>query len=387
MRAPNLKCFVFLFLACFVAEAKSPNLILILTDDQGWSQVSHRAHPDILDSKSDYLETPNMSRIVGGGMMFTRGYSPAPLCTPTRRSIVCGASAARSGTEFASSYIPADHLTLPRALKRADAHYVTAHFGKWGEKMISTPEACGYDVSDGMTGNVTGGMEDKLLPMHLTEDPKRTRSVTDRAVGFIREQAAAHKPFYAQVSYYATHLRVELSRNSLEKFQSKGKPDRAYTPGFAGMLHELDTAIGRILDTLEELDLENETYLVFTTDNGGRGVVPGGDKTSLAPNHPLKGAKHSLDEGGIRVPFYVLGPGIKANSVSHIPVAGYDLLPTFYDLAGGTDPLPEEVDGGSGWRKSGRRAAGRAYPAGDPARDRWSGFSSSPKAELRSDSG
>ena len=338
---------ILILLACQSAQAKSPNLLLILTDDQGWSQVSHQAHPGIPASKSNYLETPNMSRIAREGMMFTRGYSPAPLCTPTRRSILCGASAARSGTEFASNYVPADHLTIPRALKRADPNYMAAHFGKWGEKMISTPEECGYDVSDGMTGNVTGGMADKLKPYHLTRDPKRTESVTDRAIEFIRRQAESGNPFYAQVSYYATHLRVELNEDTLKKYQSKGEPDRAYTPGFAGMLEELDTAVGRMLDTLDELGLAGETYVVFTTDNGGRGVVPGGNKKSLPPNHPLKGAKHSLDEGGIRVPFYVRGPGIEPKTVNHTPVAGYDLLPTFYELAGGSKPLPAEVDGGS----------------------------------------
>ena len=96
-----------------------------------------------------------MDRIAEEGMRFTGGYSPAPLCTPTRRSILCGTSAARSGTEFVSSWVPADHMTLPRALKQANPEYQCAHFGKWGEKMISSPEECGYDVSDGHTGNVT----------------------------------------------------------------------------------------------------------------------------------------------------------------------------------------------------------------------------------------
>lgn len=326
---------------------KTPNIILILTDDQGWSQVSHLAHPDIADSKSDYLETPSMSRIAHGGMLFTRGYSPAPLCTPTRRSIVCGASAARSGSEFSSSYIPADHLTLPRALKQADGRYVAAHFGKWGEEMISSPEDCGYDVSDGETGNVTGGMKDKRKAFHLVEDPKRTRSTTDRAIDFIREQTADGNPFYAQLSYYAVHLRVELEEAALEKYQAKGKPDRAYTQGFSGMLEELDRGIGRVLDTLDELGISDNTYLFFMSDNGGRGAFSGGDKTSLPPNYPLKGGKHFLDEGGIRVPFYVRGPGIAPHSFSHVPVSGYDLLPTFYELAGGGQPLPGEVDGGS----------------------------------------
>ncbi|MCR9115334.1 MAG: sulfatase-like hydrolase/transferase [bacterium] len=328
-------------------RAESPNIILILTDDQGWSQRSGLMDPENPKTGSSYLHTPSMDRIAEEGMRFTGGYSPAPLCTPTRRSILCGTSAARSGSEFVSKWVPADHMTLPRALKQANPEYQCAHFGKWGEKMISSPEECGYDVSDGHTGNVTGGMADKMQPAHIVKDPKRTGSVTDRSIEFIRKQTKAGKPFYAQVSYYAVHLRTELLQSSLEKYQKKGAPDRAYSQGWAGMLEELDSGIGRLLDELDALGISENTYVVFTTDNGGRGAVPGGDPKSPAPNVPLSGAKHSLLEGGIRVPLMVRGPSIKAGSVCRVPVAGYDFLPTFYELAGGKSNLSEELDGGS----------------------------------------
>ena len=328
-------------------RADSPNIILILTDDQGWSQRSGLMDPENPETGSIYLHTPAMDRIADEGMRFTGGYSPAPLCTPTRRSIVCGTSAARSGTELASEWEPADHMTLPRALKLANPEYQCAHFGKWGEKMISSPEECGYDVSYGHTGNVTGGMAEKMQPAHIIEDPKRTGSVTDRSIQFIREQTKAGKPFYTQVSYYAVHLRTELLQTSLEKYQNKGAPDRAYSQGWAGMLEELDSGIGRLLGELDTLEISDNTYVVFTTDNGGRGTVPGGNPKSLAVNAPLSGAKHSLLEGGIRVPLMVRGPSIKAGSVCRVPVAGYDFLPTFYELAGGKGKLSEELDGGS----------------------------------------
>ena len=327
--------------------ADSPNIILILTDDQGWSQRSGLMDPENAASGSNYLHTPAMDRIADEGMRFTDGYSPAPLCTPTRRSILCGTSAARSGTEFVSKWVPAEHMTLPRALKQANPEYQCAHFGKWGEKMLSSPEECAYDVSDGHTGNVTGGMADKLLPAHIVQDPKRTGSVTDRSIQFIREQTKAGKPFYAQISYYAVHLRTELMQSSLKKYQDKGAPDRAYSQGWAGMLEELDRGIGRLLDELDTLGISENTYVVFTTDNGGRGTVPGGDPKSPAVNAPLSGAKHSLLEGGIRVPLMVRGPSIKAGSVCRVPVAGYDFLPTFYELAGGKGKISDELDGGS----------------------------------------
>jgi len=342
-------CFLLTILLGFTTtlQADSPNIILILTDDQGWSQRSGLMDPENPKSGSCYLHTPAMDRIAKEGMRFTGGYSPAPLCTPTRRSILCGTSAARSGTEFLSKWVPADHMTLPRALKQANPEYRCAHFGKWGERMISSPEECGYDVSDGHTGNVTGGMAEKMQPAHIVEDPKRTGSVTDRSIEFIRAQTKAGKPFYTQVSYYAVHLRTELRQTSLEKYEKKGAPDRAYSQGWAGMLEELDSGIGRLLDELDALGISDQTYVVFTTDNGGRGTVPGGDPESPAPNVPLSGAKHSLLEGGIRVPLLVRGPSIEARSVCRVPVAGYDFLPTFYELAGGKGKLSEELDGGS----------------------------------------
>ena len=330
-----------------VAAGEAPNLILILSDDQGWSQVNEQAHPNLPESMSKYLVTPNMSRLATEGMRFSSGYSPAPLCTPTRRSIVCGASAARSGSEFKSAYIPADHMTIPRALKQANPDYQCAHFGKWGEQMISTPEQCGYDLSDGMTGNITGGMAAKGNEYHLNRDPKRTGSVSARAIEFMKKQSQVNKPFYVQISYYAVHLRVELLESSLKKYNKKGTPDRGYTPAWAGMLEELDRGVGSILSAVDELEIGDNTFVFFMADNGGRGSIPKGSLSRKPTNFPLSGAKHSLLEGGIRVPFIVRGPGVEAGSWCQVPVSGYDLLATFYALAGGKKTLPTEVDGGN----------------------------------------
>ncbi|MEM1295321.1 MAG: sulfatase-like hydrolase/transferase [Verrucomicrobiota bacterium] len=354
-----MKLPLLLFLTLVLPCSGAPNILLILTDDHGWSQVSKEMDPRTPESFSGYLETPNLVRLMDEGMRFTSGYSPAPLCTPTRRSILCGTSAARSGTEFQSpKWIPAEHLTIPKALKAANGEYRCAHFGKWGEHMISTPEECGYDASDGMTGNGTGGMPNTLGikgghedgPPHFidNDDPKLTRSMTDRAIAFMKEQAEADKPFYVQASYKAQHLTVVTSEDTLVQYLEKGTPDRAYTKAWAAMMEELDQGVGRLLDAIEELDLDGETYVFFTADNGGRGTVPGGkeDGGQLPPNFPLTGAKHSLLEGGIRVPFLARGPGIEPGSLSHVPVVGYDFLTTFQDLAGGQpDALSSEIDG------------------------------------------
>ena len=171
--------------------------------------------------------------------------------------------------------------------------------------------------------------------------------MTDRAITFIRSQAEAEKPFYVQASYYAQHLSVVCTEKALAKYKAKGVPDRGYPQAWAAMMEDLDKGVGHLLDTLDELQIADNTYVVFTADNGGRGTVPGGDTNRLPTNHPLTGAKHSLYEGGIRVPFMVRGPGVKAGSVSHVPVAGYDFLATFFELAGGIGSLGDEIDGGS----------------------------------------
>ncbi len=333
-----------------LAQAKR-NFVFILTDDHGWSQLSFAMDPEVGRAASEFLETPNMARLAEQGMRFTSGYSPAPLCTPTRRSIFCGMTPARQrGTEFASEFDWDGRLTLPRALKQADRGYRTAHFGKFGSQMGADPEQVGFDESDGWTTNRTGGMPAPMEERGRSEtkhDPKLAFSITERAIDFARRQVAAGHPFYVQISHYAAHLQVQTRPNSLERFERKGRPDRAVTHAFGGMLLDLDDAVGHVLDTLAELGVAENTYVILMADNGGRGTIPGAQDSLAPPNRPLNGAKHSLLEGGIRVPFLVAGPGIEPNSISRVPVAGYDLLPTLYDLAGGTKPLPADVDGGS----------------------------------------
>lgn len=333
-----------------LAQAK-PNFVFILTDDHGWSQLSFAMDPEVGHAASDFLETPNMARLAELGMRFTSGYSPAPLCTPTRRSIFCGMTPARQrGTEFASEFDWEGRLTLPRALKQADRNYRTAHFGKFGSQMGADPKQVGFDESDGWTTNRTGGMPtpmDERGRSVTKQDPKLAFAITERAIGFAKRQIAAGRPFYVQLSHYAAHLQVQTRPESLERFEKKGSPDRAVTHAFSGMLYDLDESVGRMLDALKELGVAENTYVILMADNGGRGSIPGAQDSLTPPNRPLNGAKHYLLEGGIRVPFLVTGPGVKPNSISRVPVTGYDLLPTLYDLAGGTEPLPAEVDGGS----------------------------------------
>ncbi len=337
-------------LAALAAGRGKPNFIFVLTDDQGWSQLSFAMDSNLADAAWSYLETPNMERLAKLGMRFASGYAPAPLCTPTRRSIFCGMTPARQrGTEFKSEFDWNGRLTLPGALKQADPSYSTAHFGKFGSQMGASPDDVGFDESDGWTTNRTGGMP-AAMPERgrsvVMADPKLAFAITNRAIDFIERQIPDHH-FYLQVSHYATHLQVQTRQASLEMFKDKGLPDRAVTHAFAGMLYDLDQSIDRLLDAVERLGIAENTYMIFMADNGGRGTIPGVPKSPEPPNRPLNGAKHTLYEGGVRVPFLVAGPGVELNSVSQVPVVGSDLLPTLYDLAGGQAPLPPEIDGGS----------------------------------------
>jgi arylsulfatase A-like enzyme len=356
-----------------------PNIIFILTDDQGWADLNTPMDPNVPEGRSSFISTPAMSRLAAEGMRFPNGYSSAPLCTPTRRSIQFGMTPARQrGTEFVSdSFAPKGHLSIPQALKRANPSYRCAHFGKWGEVMSGTwrknpelvgydesepesaanPQNMGYDESDGLTGNGTGTFYHRTYrpkDAHRNwicepdADPKRTFSVTGRAISFMQRQVREKHPFYLQVSYYAIHTAYQARQATLDKYAGKGEPPRQVLAGVAPMLDDLDDGVGQLLAAIDKLGIGGNTYVFFSSDNGGEPArMPAERRSQPARNHPLRMTKQYLYEGGIRVPFIVRGPGVKAGAICREPVAQYDLLPTFYDLAGGREPLPAEIDGGS----------------------------------------
>ncbi len=244
-------------------------------------------------------------------------------------------------------------------LKSISPDYVAAHFGKWGHMMGASPEEVGYDESDGLTTNQTGGnslAKDRWVAFKETEDPKLTFSVTRRANDFMEKQTEAGRPFYLQISYYAVHMTMEVRRATREKYELKEKGRFHNIPAFGGMTEDLDTGLGQVLDQVERLGIENNTYIFYMSDNGGVSQGPPtrealyGTPTKAddyGSNYPLRSGKWTTFEGGLRVPFVVKGPGIQANSVCNVPVVGWDLLPTFAALAGAIGPLdnPLEIDG------------------------------------------
>ena len=208
------------------------------------------------------------------------------------------------------------------------------------------PAQQGYDHSDGYTGNGTGGAKHSGGPAAIP-DPKLVDTITDKALHFIDRCDARDFPFYLQISHYAVHLDIYYRQQTLDQVNA-WKPGRKHNmPEFAAMTSDLDSAIGRVIDKLTERKLLNNTYLFFLSDNGGRNTIPGAQEPIEHRNAPLRDGKHSFYEGGIRVPFVVLGPGVQPGSVSRVPVTGLDIFPTMADLAGYSEPLPHNIDGGS----------------------------------------
>lgn len=365
---------------------------MTLTDDQGWTHTSHRADPNIPESESDYYETPNMDRLAQSGIMFTQGYAPNPICSPTRNSLMFGQNAARHIYNKDADWYKktSDWLTLPKVFKQANPNYKTAHFGKWHIAMV--PKAAGFDYDDGMPSN--GGGEifgngylnakdyakqaDQYLNAHHVANPTKTKKVgkpsaywsdknpkdmvgiTTRAQKFMNESIKEGRPFYVQLSHYATHLSLVSQKETYEYFQNKQKGERHTNPEFAAMLKDLDDCIGRIVDFVKKAGIEDNTYIFLMGDNGGRlslnqlAVIDDNKKLVEARysiqknrNIPLRDGKHSFYEGGLRVPFMVKGPRIKFGRICDIPVTGLDFLPTFAQLAGFNKDMPESIDGGS----------------------------------------
>jgi len=341
------------------SELKRPNFILILSDDQGWVQTSTQMDPNDAETRSDYFQTPNIDSLFDSGMTFVRGYSPGTYCLPTRRAI----QSSRSTLRHVFNGRPVDEwtvaykelVTIPRILKSVDPEYVTAHLGKWDHRFDQPdPSALGYDVSDGATGNGEGNIGAKKRndrmdksALNPVDDPKVIFDLTRRARAFMEEQVEADKPFFLQLSHYAVHLAVFFKPASYEEVLTWQKGDKHNIPSFAAMLKDLDDGVGLLQQHIRDLGIEDNTYVIFMSDNGGRPTQKLEDgEVRERVNHPLSAGKHSVYEGGIRVPFAVLGPGIEPGSISRTTVSGVDILPTIADIVGSTLELGD-IDGGS----------------------------------------
>jgi arylsulfatase A len=341
---------LWLFNSC-TEEVVQPNIILILADDQGWGATSVQVDPDVRESASDFIRTPRLENLAARGMVFSNGYAPHANCSPSRAAILTGKPPARlhltdivdrhSGPLFEGNrLIPPPHaygldtaeITIAELIKKERPDYATAHFGKW-HLAAGGPETHGFDASHGETWNREGNN-------NPPEDPKKIFTITRDGIEWMEEQVRGGRPFYLQLSHYATHLQTESRPETLSDVDKRKPGGRHLWAPYAAMAEDLDTGVGMILDMVDSLGIRDHTYVIYLADNG---TYPTPNPGNI--NGPLHGWKATLWEGGLRVPFIIAGPGIKPGN-SRCLVTGCDLFPTICDWLH-ISQLPEGVEGGS----------------------------------------
>ena len=340
-----------------VAADNPPNIVFILADDLGWT--------DLACQGSNYYETPNIDRMANDGMRFTSAYTCGPNCQPTRAALMSGQYGPRTGvytvgatTRFDTSkrplvpvenvtQLPLDRATLGDAMKKAG--YATALFGKWhlGQTGKHHPSARGFDEAI-----TSAGKHFNFVTQPKVDYPKGTYLadwLTDKSLAFIDKNK--DKPFFLCLHHFGVHAPHEAKPELIERFKKKPGVVGHNDPTYAAMIYSVDESVGRVLAKLDELKLSENTLVIFTTDNGGvGGYVEAGVKTKegITNNAPLRGGKGMLYEGGIRVPFIARWPGkVKAGLTCEEPIIGVDLYPTFLALAGSKPTPGQLLDGTS----------------------------------------
>ena len=333
---------VLLALEC--PAALKPNILFILIDDMGWMDLGCQGNP--------HVKTPNIDRFAMEGVRFTDAYAPAPVCSPTRAALMTGHSPARLHltnhlphqnrfTPPESKLLPAemrDHLPLEYTTiaerLRDEAGYATAFIGKWhlykGREAKFAAQFQGFDINIG--GCSYGGPPTFFDPYRIPflTDRKKGEYLPDRladeTISFMQKQVQAKKPFYVALWNYTVHWPMEAPGEFVAKWADKPKVGYNHKV-YPAMLEAMDLAIARVLEELGRLKIEEETFVVFTSDNGPFGGV--GDA------RPLRADKGHLYEGGIRVPLIVRWPGkVAAGTVREDPVILTDFYPTLLEVAG-----------------------------------------------------
>ena len=350
LRMSRMLATLILLSGCSAGPDRPPNIVFFLVDDLGWKDVGFMG--------SDYYETPHIDQLASEGMVFTNAYANAPNCAPTRACLMSGQYTPRHGVYTVGNpdrgesknrrLIPTpnkmtldtDIVTLAEALSAAG--YVSASMGKWhlGTDPAHGPLAQGFDVN--IAGHSAGSPRSYFSPYRnpfLPDGPEGehlTDRLIDEAVAFI--EAHREGPFFLYLPFYAVHTPLQAKAELIAKYEQKPGSNGQHHPTYAGMVENTDTGIGRVLETLDRLDLTDETVVIFFSDNGGYGPA-----TSMAP---LRGSKGMLYEGGIRVPMIVRWPGrVKPGGQSDTPVIGVDFYPTLLEIAGLPAPADQPLDG------------------------------------------
>jgi len=309
-----------------------PNIVLINIDDLGWKDLSFMGN--------DFFETPNIDALSKKGIIFTNGYASAANCAPSRAILMTGQWPQRHGiytvgnsdrgqSKFRkliptknTTTLAGSFLTLPEALK--DNGYETCHAGKW--HLTANPLDSGFDVNIG--GSHAGHPSSyyppfKNIALEAEEGKRLTNLIMDKTISFVKN---TNKPFFINYSPYAVHTPIQPVKELLGKYIIKTSEQGHDNAKYATMIENMDDNIGRLITTLKESNKFKNTFIVFTSDNGGLFKV--------SNQHPLRSGKGSYYEGGIRVPFFFVWPqNIKENQKSEEPISNLDLFPTLLEVA------------------------------------------------------
>jgi uncharacterized sulfatase len=378
--------FLFAFAGFSHERPAKPNVVLILTDDLGWQDVKCYD----IDEPSP-METPNIDSLAKQGVKFWQAYAPAPTCAPSRCAIMSGNHPARAQkthvvggapptpnhkygwtmmAPWYSGRMPENETTIARVLQSNG--YVTGHSGKWhmaiDHKAFPQPEDQGFDwtrssrgARSGMPSRVSGfASNQKNDPFRLDENGYPYHQTSEDALTFLRENH--QKPFFLYYATWLVHTPIHTrSEKLLEKYCKKlgvKKPSgqEGWTmkgqtnPFYCAMVEELDYYMGKVFDYLKDTEdprwpghkLIENTYIIFTSDNGG---MEGHAKEVITDNYPLDKGKISAMEGGTRVPLIITGPGIPKGVESDVMVNGLDFYPTLLTLTGTKRPKDKDLDG------------------------------------------
>jgi arylsulfatase A-like enzyme len=336
---------------------RRPNIVFIIADDLGYGDLGCYGQSTIA--------TPNIDRLAKEGLRFTQAYSGATVCAPSRCSLMTGLHGGHArirGNKNPEVPLTASDVVIPEVLKKAGYH--TGLFGKWGLGYTGTdgvPNKKGFDEFFGYhtqlqahtyyPQNLYDNGHDFTIPNNWGTKQREYAPdlIGDRAMRFLDAQRNAANPFFLYLPSTLPHANNELGRDTGDgmeiptwgEFAKKDWPPAE--KGFAAMVTYLDRFVGKVLDKLRDTGADQNTVVIFTSDNGPH--QEGGHKSAFFKSSgPLRGIKRDLYEGGIRVPFIVRWPGVvQPGSTSEQPIAFWDMLPTLAEIGGGT--APSKIDG------------------------------------------
>lgn len=350
-----------LFFISSCTKEKSPNIVFILVDDLGWADVTCN-YPE------SFYHTPNIDQLAENGVRFTQAYSANPVCSPTRAAIMTGKHPNRVNiTDWIPGADPkmrpllgpqdSDKLALEEvtiAEKLKEEGYKTGFIGKWhlgGEGFF--PEDQGFDINIGghEKGSPPGGYYSPYNNPQLPDGPEGeylTDRLTGEGIRFITENK--NQPFFLFLAYYTVHTPIQASKKHIEKYRQKRldlaieevphtKEGEGYTKllqenaDYASMVAAMDENVGRIMETLQSQGLDKNTWVIFTSDNGGLSTLY--RENAPTSNGPLRAGKGWCYEGGIRVPLIITGPEVSnSGRTDDTPVVSMDFFPTLLNLCG-----------------------------------------------------